>query len=275
MTAETKPPAPISADLAATGFAPFLIPAISSLQEQRPLTLKNGDTFAVFDHSGDIHFGRGSSEGIFYRDTRHLSLFYLTIEGVRPILLSSTLRDDNATVTCDLTNPDLFDDPDRPPLEHDLLHIRRSRFLWDAHCFERLAIRNFDEQPRQIRIRIAFAADFADLFEVRGTRRKRRGVTHPPEVDARSVTLSYTGLDDRLRTTVLRFEPAPTILDRRRGCFRRRSDAAVDALLVSGDQLRFGAAEPLGPLRLLRCASRLPSRASHRVVAGSLDRHVQ
>ena len=33
----------------------------------------------------------------------------MTLDGARPMLLSSTLRDDNATLTCDLTNPDLLD----------------------------------------------------------------------------------------------------------------------------------------------------------------------
>src|SRR3546814_6965123 len=50
--------------------------------------------------------GPGSPEGLYHRDTRHLSHLYLTINDTRPILLSSGLRDDNAMLTCDLTNPD-------------------------------------------------------------------------------------------------------------------------------------------------------------------------
>jgi glycogen debranching enzyme len=49
-------------------------------------------------------------------------------------------------------------------LEHDLLHLSRSRFLWNGGCYERLVVRNFDERRRQVRIDIAFGADFADLF---------------------------------------------------------------------------------------------------------------
>src|SRR3954463_243047 len=87
--------------------AQFLVPADSSLQERQPRTLKQGDTFAVFGHNGDVISGPRSPEGIYHQDTRYLSHLYLTIEGVRPMLLSSTVRDDNATMTCDLTNPDL------------------------------------------------------------------------------------------------------------------------------------------------------------------------
>src|SRR6187401_3570375 len=87
----------------------FFIPAATSLQERRTRTLKHGDSFGVFDPNGDSVAGPGSPEGLYHRDTRHLSHFLITIDGQRPMLLSSTLRDDNAMLTCDLTNPDLYD----------------------------------------------------------------------------------------------------------------------------------------------------------------------
>ncbi|MGK9230114.1 amylo-alpha-1,6-glucosidase [Inquilinus limosus] len=211
VSAETIPhtPAPSSHR---TPIAQFFIPAAASLQERRPRTLKHGDTFAVFDHNGDALSGPGSPEGIFHRDTRHLSHLYLTIDGARPMLLSSTLRDDNAALTCDLTNPDLFDPAGRLLLGHDLIHLRRSRFLWNATCFERLAVRNFDDRPQRVSIEIVFEADFADLFEVRGAQREVRGRLHEPEIGADRVVLRYTGLDRRTRTTALAFDPAPAEL---------------------------------------------------------------
>ncbi|MBP1847370.1 glycogen debranching enzyme [Rhizobium petrolearium] len=195
-----------------TPIAQFFIPAAASLQERRPRTLKHGDTFAVFDHNGDALSRPGSPEGLFHRDTRYLSHLYLTINSKRPMLLSSTLRDDNATLTCDLTNPDLFDDKGKLVLEHDLIHLRRSRFLWNARCYERLSARNYDEQPRHVRLGIEFASDFADLFEVRGTARARRGRHLPAVVEQNGVLLSYIGLDDRKRTTRLSFDPQPNEL---------------------------------------------------------------
>ncbi len=189
--------------------AQFFIPAAASLQERRPRTLKHGDTFAVFDHNGDALSGPGSPEGLFHRDTRYLSHFYLTINGKRPMLLSSTLRDDNATLTCDLTNPDLFDDKGKLSLSHDLIHLRRSRFLWNARCRERLAIRNYDDRRRHIHIEVAFGADFADLFEVRGTARARRGRHLSAVMKQDAILLSYVGLDDRKRSTRLSFDPQP------------------------------------------------------------------
>ena len=85
--------------------AQFFIPATASLQERRPRTLKHGDTFGVFDHNGDALAGPGSPEGIYHRDTRYLSHLYLTLDGQRPLLLSSTVRDDNAVLTATSPTP--------------------------------------------------------------------------------------------------------------------------------------------------------------------------
>jgi len=93
----------------ATKLAQFFIPAAASLQERRPRILKHGDTFGLFDHNGDALAGAGSPDGLYHLDTRYLSFFSLTINGERPMLLSSTPRDDNAALIFDLTNPDLYD----------------------------------------------------------------------------------------------------------------------------------------------------------------------
>lgn len=192
---------------------PFAISAPASHQDARALVLKHGDSFGVFDNNGDALSGPGRVEGIYHLDTRHLSHFSVTLDGARPLRLSSSLRDDNATLTCDLANPDLFSRSGQLNIAHDLIHLRRTRFLWNAACFERLSIRNFDDKPRRIELALAFAADFADLFEVRGTHRDHRGVKHPPKIGESQATLSYTGLDDRRRSTTLRFDPAPERLD--------------------------------------------------------------
>jgi glycogen debranching enzyme len=199
--------------------AQFFNPVNASLQERRPRTMKHADTFAVFDHNGDALAGPGSPEGIYHRDTRYLSHLYLTVDGHRPLLLSSTIRDDNAVLICDLTNPEIAGPGGERLIAQDLVHIHRTRFLWNARAFERLAISNYDTQARKLTLQIDFAADFADIFEVRGTERARRGTLHPPAVEADAVTLSYTGLDSLRRETRLQFEPAPTRLGPREAVF--------------------------------------------------------
>ena len=206
----------------------FFIPATASLHERRPRTLKHGDSFAVFDHSGDAIAGPGSPEGLYHRDTRHLSHLYLTINGQRPILLSSALRDDNAILTCDLTNPDFAGDDGRVAVEHDLIHFRRTRFLWESAIHERITIRNFDTDARTVRIDIGFAADFADLFEIRGMTRLRKGSMKPPVIGPADVLLAYEGRDEKTRETHISFEPQPQELT--------ESHAAFEVVVPAGER---------------------------------------
>jgi len=199
----------------------FEIAATASLHERRPRTLKHNDTFAVFDNSGDVIAAPGNSEGVYHRDTRHLSHFYLTMcRGTRPILLSSSLREDNSALNCDLTNPDLSEDRNRQVLQNDRLHIQRKRFIHDGCVYERLKVTNYDDRPCHVTLELSFASDFADLFEVRGTQRLRRGLMLPPEIGEDCVVLAYEALDGITRRTALSFSPPPENLASNLALFR-------------------------------------------------------
>ncbi|MCX7359467.1 MAG: amylo-alpha-1,6-glucosidase [Alphaproteobacteria bacterium] len=213
-TATTPPHPKARADLDALD-----VPAESSLEEQKPRAMKHGDTFAVFDNSGDIVGAPGSPEGLFHADTRHLSQLRLTINGRPPMLLRSSMRDDNSALLCDLTNPDFHDSAGRVFLKHNRLHIRRVRVLWNGAACERISLRNFDTAPMEVSIVITFGADFADIFEVRGATRPRRGETAQPKLTPSDVSLRYTGLDHRLRETLVRFDPIPDKLESDRASY--------------------------------------------------------
>src|ERR1700686_2958590 len=86
--------------------AEFYIPASASLLESRPRTLKHGDTFAMFDHYGDIPAAPHSPAGLFHEDTRHLSHLELSLEGHRPLLLISPTPMSTATAAwCSRARP--------------------------------------------------------------------------------------------------------------------------------------------------------------------------
>lgn len=283
MTMSTEPGPPEGADRAAPHYA---VVAHASLGERRARVLKSGDTFAVLDPSGDVLSGRDSSDGLFHRDTRHLSHLDLTIAAERPILLSSVVRDDNASLTCDLTNGDLEDSTGGIVLEHDLVHIRRSKFIHEDAVYERIAVRNFADRPLTLEIALRFAADFADLFEVRGARRSRRGRMLEPIVDADGVRLAYVGLDDEERTTRLRFEPVPSSLGPDRATFERVLPPGGGAVLhleigftasapTAAPALRFRTAAVEARRALRRAASRAASVAtSHEQLNGTLRRGI-
>ena len=196
----------------------YQIAASATLQERRTRTLKHGDTFAVFDYRGDIGSEPGSTEGLYQRDTRILSQLVVLLEEARPLLLSSTIQDDNATFSADLSNPDLLVGG-VVALRREQIHLHRMRFLWNGACYERLLVRNFSHATMCVRVAVRFGADFADLFEVRGEHRAARGKTTSVTIDDRKVALRYAGLDDIERITTLEFDPAPEVLSSTRASF--------------------------------------------------------
>ena len=196
----------------------FSIAASATLQERRTRTLKQGDTFGVFDHRGDIGVDSGSSEGLYNRDTRILSRLTLLLEEALPMLLSSVIQDDNTVFSVDLSNPDLMIG-DKIAFRREQIHLHRLKFLWDGACYERLLVRNFSDRPLKVRIALSFQSDFADLFEVRGEHRAARGTSSAVRSSDRKVALHYAGLDKIARITTLEFSPAPENLTTERAAF--------------------------------------------------------
>src|SRR6202167_3988096 len=141
-------------------------------------------------------------------DTWHLSRVELLVNGTPPLLLGSNLRDDNSAFSVDLTNPDLMDGQ-HIVLEKDRVHILRTIFLWRGTAYQRLGVRNYGDQAIDLRLTILFENDFADLFEVRGTHRDRRGTGTAKLHGDDRVMLVYQGLDAKTRRTALNFDPPP------------------------------------------------------------------
>jgi glycogen debranching enzyme len=186
--------------------AQFYIATKTPPADERNRVLKYGQMFAVFDRLGDIELvGRGE-DGVFFDGTRFLSHLALYIGNQR--LLSSTIREDNSLFTADLTNVDITRG-DHVIIPRGTVHVTRCKTLWRGACYERLTISSYGLSPITIPISMQFDSDFADLFEVRGSHRSRRGEHWEPEVNHDSVTLSYRGLDDVVRRSSIRCAPTP------------------------------------------------------------------
>ena len=196
--------------LEAPAEGPFYI-AATRTATGAPRTLKYGDTFVVVDSRGDIAAATGRSAGLFHLDTRYLSRLELFVNDRPPLLLGSNLRDDNSALFVDLTNPDIMSEQ-HVVLERDNVHILRTVFLWRGTAYQRLRLRNYGERVVDLRLSMLFENDFADLFEVRGSRRERRGTATAKLHGNDEVVLSYRGLDGKLRRTALAFDPPPTRL---------------------------------------------------------------
>jgi glycogen debranching enzyme len=191
----------------------YYILATSTLADENDRVLKHGESFAIFDRWGDIKPVGLGEEGLFHRGTRHLAGLRLRIGDERPLLLGSTTRHDNSRLTIDVTNPDMV--VDGRPLRAGTVHLSRTKVLWAGACHERIEIRNFGQEAVVLPISFRFAADFADIFEVRGMERRARGTLLEPLVDGGRIVLAYDGLDGARRMTSIGFAPAPERLEPR------------------------------------------------------------
>ena len=150
----------------------FAIAVSATLQQRRTRTLKHGDTFAVFDHRGDIGGEPGNPEGLYHRDTRMLSQLQLLLEEAPPLLLSSMTQDDNAVFTADLSNPDLLEHG-QIALRRENIHLNRMKFIWNGACYERLVVRNFSDRPLDLAFDVPLRGRLRRPFRGAGRTPKR------------------------------------------------------------------------------------------------------
>jgi glycogen debranching enzyme len=205
MVAALRPPAP---DNAIRVSEQFYILAKAAAADDRTRVLKHNETFALLDRFGDIQpLGLGE-EGLYHEGTRFLSRLVLRLGEDRPLMLSSTVTEDNAQLQVHLTNPDIAES-ERVAIPRGTLHLLRSITLWRGVCYERLQVRNYGLFPVRLALHLDFEADFVDIFEVRGQRRPQRGERLPNRHGEEGAVLAYCGVDGVLRCMRILCAPAP------------------------------------------------------------------
>jgi glycogen debranching enzyme len=172
------------------------------------LVLKHDEAFFVSDRRGDFPAVPDSEFGFYVGGTRFLDRFDLRVHGQRPLVLNAAVSDDNLQVAVDLTNADVHDG-DTVLVAGRTLHLARRLTLYGHELCETLRVESFAAEAVRVDLDWRFGADFADVFEVRGLRRERRGSLLPPVCDGSTVQLRYEGLDGVARTTMLVFDPPP------------------------------------------------------------------
>ena len=201
----------------------YYILATSALADDQDLVLKEGDTFGVFDRSGDIRPIGLAEEGLYHEGTRHLSRLSLRFGRQQPLLLSSAVKQDNALIAVDLTNLDISQNGSIV-IPRGTLHVSRVMVVWDGVLYQRFTFRNYGRSRISTPFVLGFDADFWDIFEVRGMRRARRGDQIAAEIGPASVVLGYRGLDGLTRCTRIAIDPAPHLLN--------ASEATMDIALA-------------------------------------------
>ncbi len=191
--------------------------------------LKQGDTFAIFDRLGEIGTAGRSEQGLYHLGTRFLSLWEIIINDKRPLLLNSTMKQDNSSLVVQMTTPELPQTGDDLP--QGTLHVFRSIILDGGALYEHLSLTNYSRHPAQLNMEYRFAADFFDIFEVRGEIRAQRGELLDPAFTDTSIQFGYRGLDDQLRQDNIDFDGEVNVIDHRRCQLSVRLDGGATTTL--------------------------------------------
>ena len=247
------------------GVAPYYISATSTGTGGSAPVLKSGDGFAIFDDAGDIQAHGAAVQGVVFEDTRYLSKLALAIDDGFPLLLSSTVSAEKARIEADLTNADLYQG-ETLRLPRDSVHIRKAMLLGVGVLFMRLQMTNFAAARCAFRLDLVYAADFVDLFELRGSKRARHGAMLPVDIRPAGLVLGYRGLDAVERRTQFDFEPAPASITSERA--RWQVDLAPGAKQTIAIEIRFTPGDrPPAPLSFIQTqhaeTRRLTERARH------------
>jgi glycogen debranching enzyme len=197
---------PFAADPAQTLTARELeaAPLVPAEARQELLALKAGTMFVCARPDGDIRATRASGEGLYARDTRHLSELRLTVGGLPPVLLSSSMQSGHHAVI-NATNPRLRSGGTEVPQE--TLNVRRMVLIADR-LYYRVRVRSFHAEPVATTVDLLLGADFADVFEVRGMDRRTRGRVLAPARHGGGVRFAYEGEDGERRQTLVDLTPA-------------------------------------------------------------------
>src|SRR3954454_9796460 len=125
------------------------------------LTILEGSTFCICDERGDVGGDRGGEEasGLFAEDTRFLSLLRLSINGARPLVLSSG-KVEYFSAAFYLRNPLAGG------LAQDSVSIFRERFVGDG-MQDRLTVENLSMEHVSFELALELANDFADIMSVK------------------------------------------------------------------------------------------------------------
>jgi glycogen debranching enzyme len=177
----------------------YYVLASSLASRRRKHILSHGDTFVVLDQTGDIPLAPDEELGLFFRGTRHLSQLELLASGRPPFFLSGAVTADHLRAIANLTNDDVSEDGRLTP--RSTLSIRRTTLLCAPQMLTRLVLHSFSREPLRVRLELRLAADFRDIFEVRGVRRVGRGSEEGPLRAGAGIVFTYRGLDRVRRAT--------------------------------------------------------------------------
>jgi glycogen debranching enzyme len=158
------------------------------VMSENTVNVIDGSTFLISDRYGDARAQSKSrkTDGLFYRDMRHLSTLDLTIKGAPVELLSTNNTNYYAAsffLALDTGSMQRFHRiPEVSVIRHrNLLRVLR----------EEVTLQNHSHREFPIELEIQIAADFADLFEVKDKVIEKTGLLERSR-DGETILFSYT-----------------------------------------------------------------------------------
>lgn len=224
----------------------YYFAARSSYADDRTLTLNHSGTFGVFNRWGDcVRVGPGL-QGIFHKGTRYICELELRLEDRRPLLLSSSIKEDNHILFVDLTNPDL----EGSSISGGSIHINRSRFIWSGNVYETIKFHNYTSENLEFDVSLQMEADFKDIFELRGMKRNKHSTARETVCEhGNRVIFSVHGLDQVTRRARISFSPSPKYLDEHHAVYRMNLKGGETKKLEIAVHIHEGGDESLDPGR--------------------------
>lgn len=170
-------------------------------QKLRRMVIKHRNQFLLLDLAGGMRAQNGAGLGLYVNDTRFLSQWELSLGG-EPLQFLSADAEEGFAATITYSNRALEGVPEGAIGVSRQIVVDEKEIVADT-----FRLRNFLRQPLKFTARLAFAADFADMFEVRGSVRIERGWLLPVRKSGagRAITLRYLGVDNILRRTKISF----------------------------------------------------------------------
>ncbi len=173
------------------------------------VSILDGSTFLVCSPNGDIEAGPDQPHGLFFEDMRHLSKWKLTIRGIAlDVLSTDALEYYYAQHFCVPPTGTIYKNP--------TLSIVRRRFIGNGFV-EDLTVLNHGTEPQQVELHLQAGSDFADLFEVKDSLKKKG--EYYQEVRGSQLVLGYRR-EDFVRETQISSEQPPTELASDHAIFR-------------------------------------------------------
>lgn len=173
------------------------------------ISILDGSTFFVSNENGDIAAEQNVPQGFFFKDTRHLSMWKLTVNGVQPDPLSTdSVEYYFAQFFCSPPTGTIYTNP--------TLSVVRRRLVGDG-CVERISVINHSSEAQVVELEMQVGADFADLFEVKDALTKKG--EYYRHVRQQELVLGYKR-EGFVRETVIAASVPPANLTEDRFTFR-------------------------------------------------------